>query len=225
MRVWGPGAGLRLDLERKPTAEEFLDLLCRDARVPLDEIRRHPSGAIFPPSEPQRVQPARPENAAHRMNAAPRAVVEQLREIRAEPFGGAGYQGDGRFTHRLISRRMIELYNSTGDHLPGLRRRYPYNPAFMNPQCLRSIGAAAGDVVRIESEHDFILGVAQPSDEIEPGVISMAHARGDLPERADADVRGLGGTTNRLVSTRVDFEPISGIPRQSAIPVNVRRLA
>ena len=95
----------------------------------------------------------------------------------------------------------------------------------MNPQCMRSIGAAAGDVVRIESEHDFILGVAQPSDEIAPGVISMAHARGDLPERADADVRGLGGTTNRLVSTSVDFEPISGIPRQSAIPVNVRRLA
>jgi len=55
-------------------------------------------------------------------------------------------------------------------------------------------------------------------------VISMAHARGDLPGRADADVRGLGSTTNRLVSTQVDFEPISGIPRQSAIPVNVRRL-
>ena len=55
--------------------------------------------------------------------------------------------------------------------------------------------------------------------------VRQAHARGDLPERADADVRGLGGTTNRLVSTSVDFEPISGIPRQSAIPVNVRRLA
>jgi hypothetical protein len=37
-------------------------------------------------------------------------------------------------------------------------------------------------------------------------------------------VRGLGSTTNRLVSTQVDFEPLSGIPRQSAIPVRVRTL-
>jgi len=224
MRVWGPGANLEIDLERKPSSEEYLDLLCRGSRVPLDEVRRHPSGAIFAPATPQRVLPARPENRAHRMNLAPRAVVEQLREIRAERFGGGGYDGDARFSYRLISRRMLEVYNSTGDHLPGLRKRYAYNPAFMNPQCLRELGAAAGDVLRIESEHDFIYGVAQPSDEIAPGVISMAHARGDLPGRADADVRGLGSTTNRLVSTQVDFEPISGIPRQSAIPVNVRRL-
>jgi anaerobic selenocysteine-containing dehydrogenase len=224
VRVWGPGAGLQVDLRSKPSSEEYLDLLCRDARVPLAEVRRHPSGAIFPPAEPQRVLPARPGSEAHRMNLAPQAVIAQLREIRAEAFGGAGYAGDARFSHRLISRRMLEIYNSTGDHLPGLRRRHSYNPAFMNPACMHEIGALPGDVVRIDSGHDFIYGVVQPSDEIDPGVISMAHARGDLPERADADVRRLGSTTNRLVTTQRDFEPISGIPRQSAIPVNVRAL-
>jgi anaerobic selenocysteine-containing dehydrogenase len=224
VRIWGPGAGLELDLQRKPSSEEYLDLLCRDARVPLDEVRQHPSGAIFPTDEPQRVLPARAGSEKHRMNVAPQAVIEQLHEIREEAFGTAGYAGDARFSHRLISRRMLEIYNSTGDHLPGLRRRYAYNPAFMNPEGLAQIGAKAGDVVRIDSEHDFIYGVVQPSDELAPGVISMAHARGDLPERADGNVRALGSTTNRLVTTQRDFEPISGIPRQSAIPVNVRRL-
>jgi anaerobic selenocysteine-containing dehydrogenase len=222
-RFWGPGAGLELDLDRKPSSEEYLDLLCRSGRVPLDEVRRHPSGAFFPTEEPQRVLPGRPEAAAHRMNVAPQAVIEQLGEIRAEPFGGAGYRGDRRFSHRLVSRRMLEIYNSTGDHLPGLRRRYPYNPAFMHPESMREIGVRRGDVVRIESEHDFIYGVVEPSDEVLRDVISMAHARGDLPERADGAVRELGSTTNRLVTTQRDFEPISGIPRQSAIPVNVRR--
>ena len=56
-----------------------------------------------------------------------------------------------------------------------------------------------------------------------PGVISMAHARGDAPER-EGDVRRIGSTTNRLVSTERNFEPISGMPRQSAFPVNVRAL-
>ena len=51
----------------------------------------------------------------------------------------------------------------------------------------------------------------------------MAHARGAAPGR-DGEVRRIGSTTNRLVSTERNFEPISGIPRQSAIPVNVRSL-
>ena len=159
------------------------------------------------------------------MNGAPEEVVAQLREIRREPFSpvGGGYRGDTHYTHRLVSRRMLEVYNSTGDHLDRLRRRYPYNPAFMHPSDLEAIGARPGDVLRIESDHDFIYGVAEETDELKPGVISMAHARGGDPE-LDGAVRTIGSTTNRLVSVERDFEPISGIPRQSAIPVKVRPL-
>src|SRR5262249_46664547 len=108
-------------------------------------------------------------------------------------------------------------------HLPGLRRRYPYNPAFLHPDDLERIGVHPGDVVRIDSDHDFIYGVAEASGDVRPGVVSMAHAHGDAPQR-DGEVRTSGSTTGRWVSTERDFEPISGIPRQSAIPVNVRRL-
>jgi hypothetical protein len=61
--------------------------------------------------------------------------------------------------------------------------------------------------------------VAEASPDVPPGVISIAHARGGLPERVGGEAR----STNALVSTERDFEPISGMPRQSAIPVNVRR--
>jgi anaerobic selenocysteine-containing dehydrogenase len=164
-----------------------------------------------------RVQPGRAERRSARMDVAPPAVIAQLREIRQEAFAAC------RFTHRLISRRMMELFNSTGDHLPGLRRRFPYNPAFMHPADLERIGVRPGDIVRIDSDHDFIYGIAEASTDVLPGVISMAHARGDVPE-LDGQVRAIGSTTGRLVSTERDFEPISGIPRQSAIPVNVRAL-
>jgi len=216
--------GATLDLDRKPTPDQYLDLTHAGSRIPLDEVRRHPGGRVFPPAEPVRVQPARAGKTAARMDVAPAAVIAQVREILREPFSGAGgYRGDARFTHRLISRRMLEVYNSTGDHLPGLRRRYPYNPAFLHPEDLRRIGARAGDVVRIDSDHDFIYGVAEASVDVRPGVVSMAHGHGDAPER-DGEVRSIGSTTGRLVSTERDFEPISGIPRQSAIPVNVRPL-
>lgn len=215
-----------LDLENRPTSDGFLDLLTADSRVPLDEVRRQPGGALFPPEREAVVQPAREGRGEARLDLAPAAVAAQLHEIRGEPSSvGGGYGADAaRFSHRLISRRMIELYNSTGDHLPGLRRRWAYNPAFMNPACIAELGVAPGDVVRIESDHDFIYGVVETTDAIGPGVISMSHARGGGPER-DGDVRRVGSTTNRLVSTERDFEPISGMARQSAIPVNVRRLS
>jgi anaerobic selenocysteine-containing dehydrogenase len=93
----------------------------------------------------------------------------------------------------------------------------------MHPADLARIGVRPGDVVRIDSDHDFIYGVAEATTDVRPGVVSMAHARGGEPE-LDAHVRTIGSSTARLVSVERDFEPISGIPRQSAIPVNVRAL-
>jgi len=206
-----------LDLDRKPTPDEYLDFTHRGARIGLDEVRRHPGGRVFEPGMPVRVAAPRPERVAARMNVAPAAVVEQIHAIRAEQ------PSDDRFAFRLVSRRMLEVYNSTGDHLPALRRRHAYNPAFMHPDDLTALGVRPGDVVRIDSEHDFIYGVAEATTDVRPGVVSMAHARGGEPER-DAEVRTIGSTTNRLVSVARDFEPISGMPRQSAIPVSVRGL-
>src|SRR6185436_15196277 len=88
-----------LDLDRKPTPDEYLDFTHRGARVPLDEVRKHPGGRVFEPAEPVRVVAARPEREAGRMDVAPAAVTEQLRAIRAErPDADA-------FAFRLISRR------------------------------------------------------------------------------------------------------------------------
>ena len=37
------------------------------------------------------------------------------------------------------------------------------------------------------------------------------------------DVRTIGANTGRLSSTDRDYDPVSGIPIMSAIPVNIRR--
>ena len=50
----------------------------------------------------------------------------------------------------------------------------------------------------------------------------MAHGFGDAPER-DGELRSLGSNTGRLVDNETHFDPHSGIPRMSAIPVAVRR--
>ena len=154
------------------------------------------------------------------MNVAPDAVIEQLREIRAERRPASG---DG-FSHRLISRRMLEVYNSTGDHLPGLRRRYAVQPR-LHASASTSHASASGRATSSASIRITTSSTASPRRRptCGPASISMAHARGGVPE---LDARGAHDREHhgRLVSVERDFEPISGIPRQSAIPVNVRAL-
>jgi len=151
--------------------------------------------------------------------------VTELAEVRAEPFfEGGGYRAGEVFSHRLVSRRLLESYNSSGRDLPRLMRKYANtgNPAYMNPLDITELGLAAGDVVEIESARAAIYGVVEPADDVLSGVISMAHAWGDAPTE-DARVRELGANTGRLSDTQTDYDPITGIPVMSAIPVNVRK--
>src|SRR5262249_60241124 len=129
----------------------------------------------------------------------PAGVVEPPRALAPAPFSPArGYGGDDRFSPRLISRRMYDVYNSTGDHLPRLRRRFPYNPAFMHPHDLERIGVAPGEPVRIDSDHDFIYRVAAAASDVRPRVISMAPAPGAAPQR-DRELRRIRSTPRPLV--------------------------
>ncbi len=52
----------------------------------------------------------------------------------------------------------------------------------------------------------------------------MPHCFGDLPTHEnDLKIRELGSNTGRLSSVERDFDPYTGIPRMSAIPVQVAR--
>ena len=48
----------------------------------------------------------------------------------------------------------------------------------------------------------------------------MAHGWGGAPDR-DAEVRSLGGNTNRLASTDAAWDRYTGIPEMSNLPVDV----
>lgn len=92
----------------------------------------------------------------------------------------------------------------------------------MNAADLDQLQITAGGLVEISSELGSIIAVAQPTDELQRGVVSMAHSWGGLPN-TDGDVRSRGSNTNRLIPTDRHFDPLTGMARQSAVPVNVRR--
>ena len=207
------------DMTTRPSTDEVLDGLMNGSRIPLDEIRQHPHGKIFDDLE-VRVGPADPD-CADRLEVG---NVDMLAELASIRDAGSNREEETEFPFRLISRRLPNVYNSSGRDIAKLNGRRPYNPAFFHPDDLLSLGLAKGDVISIRSAHASILGVAEPAPEVRRGVISMAHCFGDVPETETKDaLREIGSNTSRLVDNEDVFDPYTGIPRMSAIPVAIER--
>lgn len=198
--------------------DAILDLVYGTARLPMPEIRLN--RGVIHDDRRVRVVEADP-NATARFAVAPDDVVAELNAVRLESTGADVFGASAAdFPFRLVSRRMKHVVNSLGRELPGLAAVGTTNPAFLNPADLAALGLAAGDLVRIESMHGSITGVAAEGSDMKPGVVSMSHSWGQS-SKADDDVHHHGVPTNRLVANDRGFDPITGMAVQSAIPVRL----
>ena len=227
---WGLGERMGLEMKAgrhpieysaKPSSDTLLEWMTEGSRIPLDEVKKYPHGHIF--ADPSiKVLPKAP-GADVRLDVGHGVMMDELREIRTEPvMDGGGYREGDDFSHRLVSRRMLEVYNSSGRDIAKLTKKWSYNPAFMSPLDCRGLGLRTGDVIEISSARASILGIVEEAPDVSSGVISMAHAWGDVPEE-DGNVRTIGSHTGRLTQVDKDYDPYTGMPMMSAIPVNVRK--
>jgi anaerobic selenocysteine-containing dehydrogenase len=205
--------GVPLDMRTCPSTDELLAILARHGAVPFDEIRRVGAGRIFD-LEPQFVQAAAGEG---RFEVAPPDVVRELTEVFAGDVAGSQHE----FPFRLAVRRMRDVQNTMYHHLPAIRRRAPYNPAWMHPEDLRCLGIEEGAMVSIISEHGQICAIVRSDSTVRNGVVSITHGWGALPG-AGADYHQVGSNPNLLVSAR-RRDPINAMPVMSAIPVRIER--
>jgi anaerobic selenocysteine-containing dehydrogenase len=211
--------GVALDMSNAPTTDELLAILARNSQIPLDEIKRHPLGKIFD-VEPQLVEPGDPRTDA-KFAVMPPDVAAEIAAIFAEPFdAGCSISNGQRFTHRLTSRRMRGVINTTYHALSESRRRHPFNPAYLHSDDLAALQLKEGDMVDIVSDHGRIPAMVKVDAALRPGVVSMTHGWGGMPGDV-ADYEKHGSSTNLLVSTERDCEAINAMPRMSAIPVNI----
>src|SRR3546814_17042840 len=81
-------------------------------------------------------------------------------------------------------------------------------------------GLVNGDWIEIASDNGTIDAMVEADETIRPGVVSMSHGFGGLPE--DGDYLTKGASANLLISTERDRQAINGMPRLSGIPVNIR---
>ncbi len=205
--------GVALDMTTPPDNDALLALIARHGQVPFEEIRAHEGGKVYA-VEPQVVLPADPASAG-RFEVMPTDVAAELSAVVRETAGD-----DGAFPYRLIGRRMRDVQNTMYRHLPLIRHRHPYNPAYLHPDDITALGGNDGAEVRISSAHGSIPAVVKADEALRRGVVSMTHGWGGLPGEAE-DYRRDGASTNRLTSTAAGVEAINGMPVLSAIPVRI----
>jgi anaerobic selenocysteine-containing dehydrogenase len=223
--------GLTLELpggtvtpDDRPTGDDLLELGYPFVRVPWAELRET-DGAELRPELTMTVAPPDPE-CTERFAVAPDGLADELRSIRAEidPYGELrGYDPDVH-THRLTSRRLKSVFNSSGREIDVLREKEGTSFAHAHPSDLERWGVSDGDLVDISSPRSTVRTVVKAAPDVRPGSVSMAHSWGDLPGEAgpQADPRVLGDTTGRLSDCASLYDPITGLPVMSAIPVTVR---
>lgn len=203
-----------VDMQHKPTTEELLEAICKGSRIDLDEVKKHPSGAIFRGEECV-VGPRDPANL-NRLDVANGEMLADLAAYAPEPRSDP--QGN---EFRLIVRRMMHVYNSSWiGALPD--RSLPYNPAFLNPDDMDDIGIKDGDTIKIVAGGNSIEAVGIADATLRRGVASMSFGFGSLPD-ADINVREIGSNPTCLVRDDEIWDRYSGQPRMTNIPVEIAR--
>ncbi|MCP4904882.1 MAG: molybdopterin-dependent oxidoreductase [bacterium] len=212
--------GEPLDIETAPTTDEILARTAKNAPIPFEQIQSAERGILFD-HEKQFVEPGDPDSP-HRFSLLPEDVASELREFEAV-LAMPALGGDG-FDYRLAVRRIREANNSAGLGLPSIKRRIPFNPAFMNPEDMKAEGVAEGDAIEIASRHGAIRALATADPTLRRGVVSIVHGFGGLP-RDKADYSDVGVSTNWLTSLDTSArETINAMPWMGGFPVSVRRV-
>lgn len=209
-----------IDVRNKPTHEELLELLARDSRIPLAEVKRHPHGQVFP--DPPVFVEEKEANWPHRLDVGNAEMMEELGRVAVRPAAE-----DPPDQLRFVCRRTRSMYctfTNDGETEPKGRTD---NPAYVHPDDLERLGFAAGDVVEIRSAHGAICAVVEPDRHLRPGLLSMSHGYGKLDpsgRQVSADPRAHGASVQRLIDDETDFDPYSGMPPMSNIPVTLTRV-
>ena len=205
-----PFNGVELDTSGEPpTTEALLDLFFRDARIALDQVAANPQGFV---STEEVFVAAGSGNA--RLELAPSDVVEELATV-----AGEGVNNSEKL--RLIVRRERSVLNSFGRTLKAARKRGGSNPLSLHPDDLNLLRIEPGDRVQVRSAAGRVMAIVASDPTLRPGVASMAHCWGLLPED---DFEAEGASTSLLVDTEHGVESINAMPAMTAIPIHLSKL-
>ncbi|MBO2452867.1 molybdopterin-dependent oxidoreductase [Actinomadura barringtoniae] len=122
----------------------------------------------------------------------------------------------------LIGRRHLRSNNSWLHNLPELVRGSNTCTLQLNPSDADRLGIAAGATVRVTSRTGTIEAVAEPTDTVMAGVVSLPHGWGhDRPGTRTRVAQGNPGVNVNAVTDEREIDPLSGNAVFNGVPVTL----
>lgn len=126
----------------------------------------------------------------------------------------------------LIGRRHLRSNNSWLHNIPELVRGSNTCTLQLNPDDADRLGVRAGDSVRVSSRTGAIEAVAEPTDTVMPGVVSLPHGWGhDRPGTRTRVAHRHAGVNVNAVTDEQEIDPLSGNAVFNGVPVTVEPAA
>ena len=210
----GPPETIPMDMARVPSTEELIALACKDARVPLDVVKSYPHGHVY--DMDVRVLP-RDIQCSAMLQLGDEMM---MRELRALHSTSGQSSDDPAFPFTLICRRANAYMNSVGPGMQVLDKGDGHPPAAMHPSDIQALGITEGSLITISARHDNMLARVASDDSLRIGLVSVVHGFGGSASGAGKHKAKVSGSVTRLINMD-EPDPISGIPRMSALPVSV----
>jgi anaerobic selenocysteine-containing dehydrogenase len=91
----------------------------------------------------------------------------------------------------------------------------------MNSADMTALGLVKGQKIEIESAHGKIVALVDVDEGLRDGSVSMAFGFGGARDDDQRHIGTVGSSIARLLSTSDYFDPYSGQPRMSSIPVRI----
>lgn len=191
-----------VDLGDLPDTEEgLLRRVTGASLADLDELAAHPSGIVeSDPPAPGWLIPGRIPRG--RIDLAPDLLVEQLHAWAAELA-----ERDGGLV--LVGRRLNGQHNSLLAAAEFVRGRLPR--AVLHPDDAAARGIADGQELSLSTPSGRTRAVAEVSDGVRPGVVSIPHGWDDPG-------------ANELTSDREGVDPSTGMPQLIHLQVEVEKV-
>lgn len=216
--VEAPTELIPLDMDREPSLDDLFELATQNARIPLAEVKKFPHGHRF---DLDVLVAGRDPGWSERLDVGNPFIMKDLAEIRATKPDAVRTETDYPF--RLVARRANNTMNSIGSNVPSLMKGRYYNPLTIHPQDAQALAIENEDVVEIRSQHGTVHAIVEYDETLRPGVVAMTHGFGGNPDGAEQGPRNGGSNVNLLYHV-AECDPISGIPRMSALPVAICRI-
>jgi anaerobic selenocysteine-containing dehydrogenase len=166
---WKARLRRRVRMSTSPT-QQLAMLLRTGRRTTLKELRAHPAGLDLGPLHP--TMPGRLQTTDHRIDLAPRLVVDDLDRLAA----WLADRPDDALV--LIGRRHKQDNNSWFHNSTRLTRGRPRHQLLMHPEDLAERGIPDGSLVDVTSRVGSVRVEVSATDDVMRGVVSLPHGYG-----------------------------------------------